>query len=142
MIALLMLSACGKSSASVEAEQMKLAEDFVQQVFSVTEDDFAEFQSSQTDVEEYMLARYEHYLTDDGMESAMENRFLSTGLTLLEQGEDLTGLTVSIEARSGSDESWYDYQVKDAENDIKAMGSVQLVKDGEEWKIEDVTVKR
>ena len=74
----------GKATGGAEADKTKNAENLLETVFSMDEDMAEGFQeiSGQEDLDAWADQYFGTYMTDDGLTSAMQGRFLSEGVTL------------------------------------------------------------
>lgn len=73
------LLGCGKATGVSEADKTKNAENLLETVFSADEDMAEGFQqiSGQDDLDAWADQYFGTYMTDDGLTSAMQGRFLS-----------------------------------------------------------------
>ena len=78
------LLGCGKATGVSEADKTKNAENLLETVFSMDEDMAEGFQeiSGQEDLDAWADQYFGTYMTDDGLTSAMQGRFLSEGVAL------------------------------------------------------------
>ena len=137
------LLGCGKATGVSEADKTKNAENLLETVFSADEDMEEGFQqiSGQDDLDAWADQYFGTYMTDDGLKSAMQSRFLSEGVTL-----ELTGVTaekpeVTVEKRENAgDSEWYDYTValQTSDGQKEYRGSLLLTEKDGQWLVDDV----
>ena len=137
------LLGCGKATKVSEADKAKNAENLLETVFSMDEDMAEGFQeiSGQEDLDAWADQYFGSYMTDDGLKSAMQSRFLSEGVTL-----ELTGVTVekpevTVEKRENAgDSEWYDYTValQTSDGQKEYRGSLLLTEKDGQWLVDDV----
>lgn len=136
---LLIFTACSAKSGNGQAT----AENFLQAVFDVSEDDVTEFMSVETeeDLNNWVSDRYGEYLTDDGMVNAMQNRMVAAGIEMKNMGKEYKDPEIKVEKRKNAgDENWMNYQVSFSSEDLELTysGSMLLVQQDKKWKIEKI----
>lgn len=141
---LLIFTACSAKSDKGDAQCKETANDFLQAVFDVSEDDVSDFLelSSEEDLQQWMSDKYGDYLTENGLENVMRNRIVSLGIELKRQDKDFESPKVTIEKRKDSgDENWYDYEIslQAGDEEVGYSGSMLFVQQDDEWRIDKMT---
>ena len=81
------------------------------------------------------------YMTDDGLASAMQGRFLSEGVALEMTGVTVEKPEVTVEKRENAgDSEWYDYTValQTSDGQKEYRGSLLLTEKDGQWLVDDV----